>query len=69
MGNEEIENLIEELNKAINLLGDVDLYCYTIKSVRTTNQMKVVQCYDLLYRTRKHLKYIKKKLEKDSLDE
>ena len=59
MGNEELEDLIEELNKAIQLLGDVDLYSYTIKSVRVRNQMNVIKCYDLLYRTRKHLKYIK----------
>jgi hypothetical protein len=69
MGNEELEDLIEELNKAIQLLGDVDLYSYAIKSVRARNQMNVIKCYDLLYRVRKYLKYIKKKLEKDSLDE
>lgn len=60
MENEELENLIETINEAMHLLADVDLYSQTNKSALRVSQKKVIKCYDILYKTKNHLKYLKK---------
>ena len=63
MENEDIEKLVNKLDEAINLLADIDLYNYGSVVIRKINQRKLNKSFEILFKTKKHLNYIKNTLE------
>ena len=61
MDNTEIENTINKLSEAIELIGSVNIYNPGNNQQKTFMQRKLNKGFDILFDLKRHLEFIKKR--------